>query len=173
MKPNPITMFVKTIGYICYGVLPCMICVTRLLFILVFQIGVISGQCGNINGFDLDRYADPTDIKAHVSKISQTKLPALVEQLTTEGYSVDHGGRVKASKVAVLFVGGKYPKDELKRRMREAEDKAIKLYIVNLDDANRNLQTELSSSDPNNNVLSGQPMETLAREFVMKLCKED
>ena len=71
----------------------------------LFQYGVVTGDCPDDEGFNLNRYSNYTAVREHLLRYDRNNLPALVRKTATEKFTVTSGARDDAAKAAVIFLG--------------------------------------------------------------------
>ncbi|XP_012942797.1 collagen alpha-1(XXI) chain [Aplysia californica] len=71
-----------------------------------FRFGVVSGSCPDDEGFDLDDYSSAEAIEERMTGYLMPRMSALVQRLTSTGYTATSGGRADARDVAVLVANG-------------------------------------------------------------------
>lgn len=128
-----------------------------------FRFGVVSGNCPDDEGFDLDDYKTAEGIKERVNQYKEGKMSKLVEKLTTDGYSEAKGGRVDARDIAVLVAtGGKRAKAQLKKEATRLIELGVQVFIA--DPTNTGIQIEDAIT------LEGRGARVASTEFVGQLC---
>lgn len=93
--------------------------------------------------------------------------------MAQNGFSLANGARDLAKHIAVTFVSGKVPLDEVKQAAMRAVKNDVISYVVNLGDYSISDLVGMAYQNKEEYVLSGEPMIDLARKFVNHICEKE
>ncbi|KAH9515009.1 hypothetical protein Btru_021656 [Bulinus truncatus] len=126
-----------------------------------FRYGVISGSCPDDAGFNLDRYSNVDDIKLRLKSYDRSQVQALVQTLTTDGFTAERGARDNARKVAVIVADGKNVR-ELEDEVATLTSNGVQVIIANPSDRELTVAGAI--------VLKGRSSKIQAENLVSVLC---
>lgn len=121
----------------------------------------------------MNKYRNIADVRAHLDTYTQSHLSDIVKEMAQNGFSVANGARDIAKHIAVTFVSGKVPLDEVKQATMGAVQNDVISYVVNLGDYSISDLVGMAYQNKEEYVLSGQPMIDLARKFVNHICEKE
>ncbi|XP_050408871.1 cartilage matrix protein [Patella vulgata] len=130
------------------------------------RVGVISGSCPLDAGFNLKQYRSFDEVEKRLRTYNKPKLTTLMRSLPS-AYSRREGGRPNASKVAVIFLGGKIDQRQVDQAAKAAKRAKIRIFFADAGNAD-----SLDALDGFNLAQAGRGARLQADAFVQELCRD-
>lgn len=138
------------------------------------QVGLETSRCGG-GDILLGEYTHASELSAAISSTRFSRMSGLVKRLRTHSFKAENGARIRARRMAVLFVDDKLynSKEVLEEALRTKRDD-VELFVVAIGDSVVEEQLEaLVSSTADRHIIRVQSYENLKlslETFLEKFC---